>query len=226
MISFHCLEIPLKNKSETFSGGEKLRLGLVRATLGRDVIIVDGDMNSLDHKVRDYVLREMQLLAEREGKIFIVKEERPLSEEIITIRDGVVRMEKATVAVQTASSEHEGERQQYCEQHLRPLGEMFVTAPDEVKLGATGVSPSLFRYYYSSYLHLMFLAALTALYVLRSEYNLYVVNEFQNDSFLTGLWKLVPQLIAAAVARSFLFAMANLFEARRLVNRVVRNICF
>ena len=25
MINFHCLEIPLKNKSETFSGGEKFR---------------------------------------------------------------------------------------------------------------------------------------------------------------------------------------------------------
>jgi ATPase subunit of ABC transporter with duplicated ATPase domains len=74
MIGFHCLEIPLKNESSTFSGGEKLRLGLVRACLGRDVIIVDGNMNSLDSKVRGYVLHEMQLLAEREGKIFIVKE--------------------------------------------------------------------------------------------------------------------------------------------------------
>lgn len=103
---------------------------------------------------------------------------------------------------------------------------LFITSEEEVKLGSTNVHPSLYVNYYHSYLHLMFLVAIATLYYIRNEYQAYLVNNFQNEDFLVGLWKLVPQFIAAAIARSFLFALANLSEARRLVNRFIRNVCF
>jgi ABC-type multidrug transport system ATPase subunit len=99
MISFHCLEIPLKNMTDTFSGGEKLRLGLVRATLGYDIIIVDGSLNSLDVHVRRYVVHEMKKIAEQQGKIFIVKNDTPLCDEVITIKDGIIQLEKTECVV-------------------------------------------------------------------------------------------------------------------------------
>jgi ABC-type antimicrobial peptide transport system ATPase subunit len=56
MISFHCLEIPLKHLTDNFSDSEKLRLSLVRATLGHDIIIIDGNIENLDKDIRKYVL--------------------------------------------------------------------------------------------------------------------------------------------------------------------------
>jgi len=137
-----------------------------------------------------------------------------------------VTLVKAVAPVQDSLTHHEKDKHNYCDQYLLPLNEMFPMSQPDVKLGATNVSASLFKYYYRSYLHLMFIIALATLYFLKNEFNMYVVNSFDEETFLWGLWRLVPQFIAAALARSFLFALANIFEARRVVNRVIRNICF
>lgn len=67
----------------------------MRATLGRDVIVVDTSLESLDDRVRKYIENELREIARREGKIFLVESEWALSGESIEIRDKEVRLVKS-----------------------------------------------------------------------------------------------------------------------------------
>jgi hypothetical protein len=57
-------------------------------------------------------------------------------------------------------------------------------------------------------------------------YNMYVVKSFEEQDFLEHLRDIVLLYIVAVIGRSLFFVLANLAETKRLVNRVLRNICF
>ena len=57
----------------------------------------------------------------------------------------------------------------------------------------------------------MFIVSLAVMYALKNEYHLHLVKNFNEPDFLRGLFRLLPQYIVAVIARSFLFAMANLY---------------
>lgn len=65
-------------------------MALVRATMGKDVVVVDCSLGCLDNKVRQYVETELKIIAKQQNKIFIVESEEPLSDESILIKDKTV----------------------------------------------------------------------------------------------------------------------------------------
>jgi ABC-type molybdate transport system ATPase subunit len=64
---FCCSDIPLQNLTKTLSGGEKLRINLVRAFNLGEIIIINSNLDSLDEKMKQKIIKNMQLLVA--GKI-------------------------------------------------------------------------------------------------------------------------------------------------------------
>ena len=52
---FQCSDIPLHTNTQNYSGGEKLRVSLVRAFNLGEVIIINSNQNSLDKKMKQKV---------------------------------------------------------------------------------------------------------------------------------------------------------------------------
>jgi ABC-type multidrug transport system ATPase subunit len=60
---FQCADIPLTTSTKSYSGGEKLRVSLVRAFNLGEVIIINTNTNSLDSKMQHKVKENIRALA-------------------------------------------------------------------------------------------------------------------------------------------------------------------
>ena len=61
---FCCDDIPLKNSTNNYSGGEKLRISLVRAFNLGNIIIINSDLTSLDLKMKITVKENLRKLVD------------------------------------------------------------------------------------------------------------------------------------------------------------------
>lgn len=63
---FQCSDIPLSSHTKDYSGGEKLRVSLVRAFHLGEVVVINTNLQSLDPTMQTTVKRNIQKLAKRE----------------------------------------------------------------------------------------------------------------------------------------------------------------
>lgn len=69
---FECSDIPLHTNTQNYSGGEKLRISLLRAFHLGKVIIINSNLNSLDQKMKKKVQRSIRrLVSQRNLTVFI-----------------------------------------------------------------------------------------------------------------------------------------------------------
>jgi ABC-type iron transport system FetAB ATPase subunit len=61
---FQCYDIPLSTNTEHYSGGEKLRISLVRAFHLGEVIVINTNLNSLDKGAKSKVLANIRKLVD------------------------------------------------------------------------------------------------------------------------------------------------------------------
>lgn len=69
---FHCADIPLHTHTQNYSGGEKLRVSLVRAFHLGQVVIVNSTLLSLDHRMRVDIQERMRRLVTNSNKHYTI----------------------------------------------------------------------------------------------------------------------------------------------------------
>jgi ABC-type multidrug transport system ATPase subunit len=69
---FYCADIPLHTNTQNFSGGEKLRVSLVRAFHLGQVVIVNSSLLSLDQQMRVEVQERIRRLVANSSRHFTV----------------------------------------------------------------------------------------------------------------------------------------------------------
>lgn len=91
---FQCSDIPLHTNTQNYSGGEKLRISLVRAFNLGEVIIINSNLNSLDKKMKQRVQSSILGLAKqayssvgKEYTVFI-RDNDEIADEVITFKKG------------------------------------------------------------------------------------------------------------------------------------------
>ncbi len=61
---FNCSSIPLLTNTQNYSGGEKLRLSLVRSFFLGEIIVINSNLNSLDIKMKEQILSNIRRLVD------------------------------------------------------------------------------------------------------------------------------------------------------------------
>jgi ABC-type iron transport system FetAB ATPase subunit len=69
---FDCSDIPLHTNTLNYSGGEKLRVSLVRAFHLGQVIIINSDLNSLDKHMKLKIQNSIQQLVAHSPKQYTI----------------------------------------------------------------------------------------------------------------------------------------------------------
>lgn len=86
---FHCADIPLHTNTQNYSGGEKLRVSLVRAFHLGQVVIVNSSLMSLDQQMRVEIqegIRRLVTNSNRHYTVFI-RENEEIADEVITFTE-------------------------------------------------------------------------------------------------------------------------------------------
>ena len=62
---FQCADIPLNTSTQNYSGGEKLRISLVRAFNLGEIVVINSNLQSLDRTMRKSVQENIRNLVDR-----------------------------------------------------------------------------------------------------------------------------------------------------------------